>query len=393
MVEEPADGVVSGDDKVSTSLGRFGRSLATLVSIICFIGLWAAGVVAGALLPVFVGGAALVVYGIRWKLRAQKGPTVFDDVTLPVAVGGLLLMLNDALGVRFDPFPLLPDFLAIIGGGVAFGVRRRVFFVRAFEYPREAADLDLLARMLATSASIACYTGLWVIAAAAGYFLSGTVANGAVALGMYFGLVKLKDGRLRTLVNATWPPVAFGSLTGFLSSLEAGPDAFPALWLVLSSIGGIVGGVTLGVIRRQFFFARVFSKTVVKVVAVPLVVVSAVFIAGSGVWSFAEGMLIPVELVTPSAVAEGWTATTPVDFAGKRARFLKGSATIDIVANLLGEEEVLQAYELNSASVRIPLTLAGPGSTSQIGHSDIIMPNGRCQETGSGNADGRCSGR
>ena len=235
-----------------------------------------------------------------------------------VAVGGLLKMLNDVLGVRFDPFPLLPDFLAIIGGGVALGVRRRVFFIRAFEYPREAADLDLLARMLATSASIACYTALWVVAVAAGNFLAWYVASQIVALGISFGRRKLKDGRLRTLVNAVWPPVFVGTLNSFLNTLGATPAVFPLMWLLLSIF---VGGVTLGVIRRQFFFARVFANTVVKVIAVPLVVVSVVYIAALGAWTLGVGFLIPVELVTPSTVAEGWTATTPLNFAGKRARY------------------------------------------------------------------------
>ena len=96
-------------------------------------------------------------------------------------------------------------------------------------------------------------------------------------------------------------------------------------------------------------------------------------------------MLIPVELVTPSAVAEGWTAAASVDFAGKRVRCLKGSATIDIVATLGGpltEEEALALYELNSASVSSPLVLAVLGvRTSQIDHSDTIMPNGRHRYT------------
>jgi hypothetical protein len=238
----------------------------------------------------------------------------------------------------------------------------------------ESPDLDVLARTLATITSIACYTGLWALGVVAGMLLHP--ALGGVAAAIYFGARKSKSERRGRWIRDISLPVLVGVATKIIANFGLGAALwpFPVIPIV------IAGGIAFGVVRRGLFFVRVFTNVVLKVIAVPAVLVTAVFIGFVGIWIVAGGMLVPAELVTPSTIAEGWTSTTPVNFLVKTQTYVKGSAAIRILGEYgpLTEEETRQAFEEWSRALLTALTVAGAGrmTTSELDHSDIIMPNG-----------------
>lgn len=238
---------------------------------------------------------------------------------------------------------------------------------------------DRVAGALAAIASLVCYMTLWVVGGAAGFILPPVV--GGIAGAVYVGSRRSQNERLSRWGQDASLPVLVGVLCKIIVQLGVVPNEAVFLGQLAIALGG---GIAFGVLRRQLFLSRLFSNLVVKVIAVPVVAVLVIYVALVGVWLIAAGSLIPVELVTPSTVPEGWTATASLDLAGKRLSYEKGTASVEIAAAVVGpmtEEEARDTAQNIADALLAGITLTGGGTSHVVDRSDTIMPDGRHRYT------------
>lgn len=248
--------------------------------------------------------------------------------------------------------------------------------------PRQAvvgngqAELDLLARAVATMACVAGYTVLWSLGFAAGFLLPiWVLVVAAVVLQQILSTVGGgEEGTTsnRILIDVT-SPVIVGVIPKLLLNLV------PATPTWALGIVGIVlcGGTGFGLLRRRILFVRFFTHPFVKVIgvigvvlmAVTVVFGSLVVLAGVG-----SGMAVPVELITPSVVPKGWTPTKPVSHTGRKwISYHKGRSRVQVSGEpgRVIDEEARAIHEETGHVV-----LSGIGPMTELDHSDFVTADG-----------------
>jgi hypothetical protein len=241
-------------------------------------------------------------------------------------------------------------------------------------------NLDLVARVLATIASTACYIVLWIVGVGAGFVFSFLM--GGAGAGVYFGWRKRKTQRYSELLLDISTPVLVGGLGNILIQLSIVSGSLDLLYLTLSMI---VGALAFGFVRRHRFFFVWLAKPLVKIIAAPLVLMAMLSVGTVGLVGIASGLAVPMEAVTPSTIVDGWTADTPMSFFGRRVTYEKGgggTAAIQIVAEpwTMTEEEELQDFDEFSQAILATIVVVGleTGQTTmvELGRSENKTPSG-----------------